>query len=346
MSSVSVVVPCYNYAHFLPGCLDSVLSQEGVELDVVIIDDASSDASAAVAADAAGRDERVRLRHHATNRGNIATFNEGLAEATGDYTVILSADDLLAPGALKRAADVLDAHPGVGFVYGRPVYFASDSELPEARMGQGRVEVWAGRDWIARRCEAGTNCISSPEVMVRTRLQHELGGYRTDLPCSGDLEMWLRFAAHSDVASLWATDQAFYRVHSASMLRQAVRDPMADLRNRKGSFDAFFTEHGAFVPGAGDLQRRVGRVLAREALWAACRMFDRRRWDPGYLEELEAFAAEEVPNIRTLPEYWGLAWRKRIGPEWCPRLQPLVLTAVVRYARNRLWWRQWSRSGV
>ena len=56
---------------------------------------------------------------HATNRGHIATYNEGLLEwADGDYSVLMSADDRLTPGALRRATDLLDAHPGVGFVYG------------------------------------------------------------------------------------------------------------------------------------------------------------------------------------------------------------------------------------
>src|SRR5262249_14381598 len=87
MSSVSVVIPCYNYGHFLQDAVTSVLDeQEGVDVRVLIIDDASHDDSAAVAAKIAANDSRVEVAVHAANKGNIATYNEGLLEwADGDY---------------------------------------------------------------------------------------------------------------------------------------------------------------------------------------------------------------------------------------------------------------------
>ena len=112
MSSVSVVIPCYKYGRYLEECAASVLDDQDVDVRVLIIDDASPDDSADVAKKIAARDPRVELVVHATNKGNIATFNEGLLEwADGDYCVLLSADDRLTPGALGRAADLLDAKP-------------------------------------------------------------------------------------------------------------------------------------------------------------------------------------------------------------------------------------------
>ena len=100
MTSVSVVIPCYKYGHFLEEAVTSVLDdQQGVDVRVLIIDDASPDDSAEVASKIAARDSRVEVAVHATNKGNIATFNEGLLEwADGDYSVLMSADDQLAPG--------------------------------------------------------------------------------------------------------------------------------------------------------------------------------------------------------------------------------------------------------
>src|SRR6185295_4629726 len=89
MSSVSVIIPCYNYGRFLRQCLESVLTQEGPEVAVLIIDDASSDESAEVGGALARADGRVEFRRHDKNRGHIATYNEGLAWARGDYTVLL-----------------------------------------------------------------------------------------------------------------------------------------------------------------------------------------------------------------------------------------------------------------
>ena len=130
MSSVSVIIPCYNYARYLRGCVESVLGQTGVEVRVLILDDCSPDDTPAVAAELVCADGRVEFRRHAVNQRHIATYNEGLAWADGDCTLLLSADDLLTPGALARAARLLDARPDVGLVYGRQVLFGTEVARP------------------------------------------------------------------------------------------------------------------------------------------------------------------------------------------------------------------------
>ena len=164
----SICIPNYNYAHYLKGCVESILCQ-GVKVQVIVIDDCSTDETPAVGTSLAN-DPRVTFIRHETNQGHIKTYNEGLALATGDYTALISADDLLTPGALKRAQAVLDAYPEVGMVYGHAPYFQSNDNLPKARIGKPRVDIWDGRSWIAQRCKTGTSCISSPEVVVRTAL--------------------------------------------------------------------------------------------------------------------------------------------------------------------------------
>ena len=92
MASVSVVVLCYNYSLLLGDAITSVLDdQRGVDVRVLIIDDASSDGGAEAARKIAARDSRVEVTVHATNQGHIATYNEGLLEwADGDYCVFFS----------------------------------------------------------------------------------------------------------------------------------------------------------------------------------------------------------------------------------------------------------------
>src|SRR5689334_14702632 len=115
MSSVSVVIPCYNYGHYLQECVGSVLAEQPeVDVRVLIIDDASADDSAQVAKQIAADDPRVDVIVHSTNLGHLTTYNEGLLDwANGDYAVLLSADDQLTPGALTRACALLDARPEV-----------------------------------------------------------------------------------------------------------------------------------------------------------------------------------------------------------------------------------------
>ncbi len=144
MSSVSVVIPCYRYGHFLEQSVGSALTeQDGVDVKVLIIDDASPDDSAEAAHRLAKADSRVEVLVHERNKGHLATYNEGLLEwADGDYTVLLSADDRLTPGALVRAAALLDAHPNVGFVYGHPLRFRiGPAPASRAIGGQGLVRL-------------------------------------------------------------------------------------------------------------------------------------------------------------------------------------------------------------
>jgi glycosyltransferase involved in cell wall biosynthesis len=349
MSSVSVVIPCYRYGHFLEQSVGSALTgQDGVDVKVLIIDDASPDDSAEAARKLAAADSRIEVLVHERNKGHLATYNEGLLEwADGDYTVLLSADDRLTPGALVRAAALLDAHPNVGFVYGHPLRFQSDQPLPPARTEGRGWSVWPGRWWLDRRFKAGHGCITSPEVVVRTDLQRKLGGYDPRLPHSGDIEMWMRFAAHADVGYLKGVDQAYYRVHSASMSQTDFSGQLDDLRQRKAAYDAVL-EHAGHLPAADRdrLAATVNRKLARQALWRAARAYDRGRTSQVPVEELVAFAAACDPRYQRLPEFAGLSVRRRIGPKAMPYLQPLVVTAYAHHARERLWWRTWRRTGI
>ena len=343
-TSFSVVIPCYNYARYLEACVASVLSQ-GVKVQVIVIDDCSTDETPKVGA-ALAKDPRVTFLRHEVNQGHIKTYNEGLALATGDYTALISADDLLTPGALKRAQAVFDAHPEVGMVYGHAPYFQSNDNLPKARTGKPRVDIWDGRKWIAQRCKTATSCISSPEVIVRTSLQRRLGGYCADLPHAGDLEMWLRFAAHSSIAYLAEVDQAYYRRHTASMQSTTFNSVLADLRQRRDAFETVFRVQGYKIEDMEQLRETALRALAKEALWRACWSYDRRRVDQVRVDDLEAFAKETYPGTRSLGEYWGLQWRRRLGTRWPPLLQPILPSGYIHWLKNKMLWRRQRLRGV
>ncbi|MFP3675053.1 glycosyltransferase family A protein, partial [Bacillus sp. SIMBA_031] len=94
-----VVVPCYNYGRYLPDAVHSALSQDGVDVEVIIVDDASTDDTAAVAHRLASADARISVVIHEDNQGHISTYNDGLSRAAQRYVTLLSADVLIAPGA-------------------------------------------------------------------------------------------------------------------------------------------------------------------------------------------------------------------------------------------------------
>lgn len=339
MASVSVVVPCYNYSLLLGDAITSVLDdQEGVDVRVLIIDDASSDGSAEAARKIAARDSRVEVTVHATNKGHIATYNEGLLEwADGDYCVLLSADDRLTPGALRRATNFLDAHPGVGFVYGNVLWFRDGAPLPTARTKVLGESVWPGHLWLERRFRQAQTGLSSPEVVVRTSIQKRVGGYDPRLPHLGDTEMWLRLAANADVGHLRGVDQAYYRRHEQNM--STAYTPLMTLCQYRLAYEAVLDRCGEQLPDAKRLSDLVHRKLATEALLAAARAYDRGQTRHTPVDELVAFAFDCWPEMRQLPIYRTLQLRKRIGPRVMPYLQPLVLPAAVS-RKAQVWsWR-------
>jgi len=346
---VKVIVPCHGYAALLEGCVDSVLGQEGVEVRVLIVDDCSPDRTPDVAGRIVAADQRVEYRRHLRNEGLIATANEGLEWADdSDYLVLLSADDMLVPGALRRATGVMESDPGIGMVYGHAPYFESDRRLPRVGGRWRGTAVWPGAEWIRLRCRVGHNCISSPEVVVRTSVQRRVGRYNPACRHASDLNMWLRIAAVSDVAYVRGAAQALYRVHADSMLRSMLRGPegpVVDLRERLVAFEEFFLTADGRVRDVGRLRTMLTRGLAREALWQASRAYDRgdaRGAGAAAVDELVAFALDTYPDVRRLREWWGLRLRRRIGAGHSLWFLPFVATGAAHRLRghaNRLRWR-------
>lgn len=314
MSGVDVIIPCYNYAHFLRDCVGSVLSQAGVSLRVLIIDDASTDNSADLAAELAAADPRVQFRRHSVNVRNIATYNEGLAWATAPYTLLISADDMLLPGALLRATRLLDLHPDVGMAYGRIIQHRDGDPLPRAKNAGNECgwRIVPGELWLADLCANCGNGIASPEVVVRTRVQHEIGGYCEQLPHSGDIELWTRFALSGPIGILDA-DQAIYRVHRANM--HLHRDGFTSLllQDRWNAFRTAFEWAAAREYRRPRLENLARRTLSRAAIWAASRSFDEDCEDPRTIQDLVRFATGIHPMTRVTRAYLGLQLRLKFG---------------------------------
>jgi Glycosyl transferase family 2 len=338
-ATVSVIVPCYNYGHLLEGCLASVLSQAGIDVRVLVIDDCSTDDSATVARRLAERDERVEFRPHVENAGLIATANEGLAWARGEYVVLLSADDLLVPGSLRRAAEAMATHPNVGMVYGKTLLAAEGRPLPQPSGRWRATKVWPGVEWVRIRCRSTYNCISSPEVVVRGSVQRAVGGYDPACRHASDLNMWLRIAAVADVAYVRGVPQAVYRVHADSMLRSHTSE-IVDLRERRAAFDSFFA---ACPP---QIERRtVARTLARQALWRASRAVDRGEAEE-VVEELSGFALDVYSDARRLREWRGLQLRRWIGAGRSRGFLPFLATGAAHRLRSHAIHMRWRLRGI
>lgn len=117
---ISIIIPCYNYGRYLRDCLDRIFAQEGgyaERMEVVAIDDCSTDDTLATLREYAARHPQLRVIAHEVNRGHVFTMNEGLQEARGKYVVRVDPDDRHRLNFLARTVPILERHPEVGLVY-------------------------------------------------------------------------------------------------------------------------------------------------------------------------------------------------------------------------------------
>lgn len=122
---LSIIIPNYNYGRYIAATLDSVIKQDYQPIELILVDDASTDNSVAVARDYLAKHQnrftRAELLEQDSNQGKLAAINRALLDIRGDYTVILDSDDLLKPDYLTRCVETLEAvrttQAHIGFIY-------------------------------------------------------------------------------------------------------------------------------------------------------------------------------------------------------------------------------------
>ncbi len=267
---VSVVIPTYQRAALVGDAVRTALAQRDVDVEVLVVDDGSTDGTAAAVAAAA--DDRVRYLPQARNRGLCATRNAGVAAARAPWLAFLDDDDGWRPGKLAAQLDALAAAPGARWCVAAAV--ATDGDLvPFLVQPVPPAEQVAG-DLRRRNCVPG----GGSGVVAERRLVQELGGFDERLHHVGDWDLWLRLAATGPPA---VVDEPLlaYRRHGARMSADVggIAEEVRELA-RRGLVDADVPATWLAVPdadGAADpadprAARRLGRaLLARQGAGVA-----------------------------------------------------------------------------
>ncbi len=126
---VTIAIPTYNRAATLGRAVESALAQTHAELDVLVGDDGSDDGTAALLADLAARDERVRVVRRPRNVGMVANMDATLRGGRGEFTMLLADDDWLAPRCVESTLAELLAHPAAAGALGRVAYMRDGEEI-------------------------------------------------------------------------------------------------------------------------------------------------------------------------------------------------------------------------
>jgi len=205
---VSVIVPTRNRSRLLTATLGSLLRQRGVDLEVIVVDEASTDDTPAILAAAAGGDPRVRIIRHDTPLGVSAARNRGAAEASGEWVGFLDDDDLWAPDKLVRQLHASKT-AGCDWAYAGSVSITDSCRIVHGEPPRPPEEIVSA----VRRYNAipggGSN------VVVRRTTFQRAGPFDTRLRNTEDWEMWIRLAKEGPPA--WVCHPLMaYRVHPSN----------------------------------------------------------------------------------------------------------------------------------
>jgi cellulose synthase/poly-beta-1,6-N-acetylglucosamine synthase-like glycosyltransferase len=217
--SVSVCVPMYNNSATIERCLRSILDQDGIDFEIVVVDDNSSDDGATIAATMLRPGDRfIRNRSRLGLNGN---HNKCLELAGGRNVQFVHADDWLLPGALRTLAGCFD-DPIVGLAFA-PRRVVSEDPRWKRRYGQLHTHFWKlrqhnhGPSLVTQMAMSGatSNWIGEPTcVMFRRELAQDVGGFREDIYQFVDLDLWLRIMLRSAVC--FVPQELSVRSHTAA----------------------------------------------------------------------------------------------------------------------------------
>jgi glycosyltransferase involved in cell wall biosynthesis len=198
---------------FLREAVESILSQSFSDLELVVVDDGSTDSTPDILADYASRDSRVRF-HSQANRGSAAALNLGFSLARAALVARLDADDVATTDRLQRQHRFLSANPAVALVGGQAIFMNEE--------GQEFARVtYPLSDHEIREAFATTTPFVHSAVMLRKAVAREIGGYRPIVDPAEDLDLWLRIADRHKLANL-PEPVVKYRMHpsQASVQKQ------------------------------------------------------------------------------------------------------------------------------
>lgn len=198
---VSVVMGVFNAATTVAGTIRSVLEQLGVDLELIVIDDGSTDGTSRLLDELAAADARLRVIHQ-ENAGLTKALIRGCAQACGEFIARQDAGDLSLPGRLLAEADFLQKHPDVVFVSCATEY-AEESGVPlYTNAGSGRARTPMSILDLSEAYGVKDGPTHHGAVMFRRDAYLRAGGYRADFYFGQDWDLWYRLAQQGKFASL------------------------------------------------------------------------------------------------------------------------------------------------
>lgn len=271
--TVSIIIPSYNYAHYLSQCIESVLAQSHTAFELIIVDDGSTDNSWEIIQEYARQDSRIQIHKHETNKGIYNTLQTGIALAKAPYFHGLSADDIYLPGFLEKTLHVLSKRPEIGLCSSDFGYFKESGTVLTNKLIEGcdHPLVFSSKEiipifrktafWIP-----GSTCI------VKRELIHQYGFFDSRLHSLQDWFLFHKIALFEGAGYVPETLTAM-RLHANTLSASCAKKPI---------------QH--------QIRRRLFEILEDPANSEVCDRFKKAALLGPYFKNLEALKK---------PKLWG-----------------------------------------
>ena len=220
---VSVIVPCFNYGHFLTETLQAVSNQTHPDLECIVVDDGSTDNTKEITDTFAKKDSRVHYIHQ-SNQGLSAARNTGIENAKGDWIQFLDADDLIHHRKLELQTQFGSANPSASVVFSDFRYFRDDLPNLDSRITTPvETKFFSSKEAMTFMLKQNMAVVNAP--LVRADAVRETGLFDVTYRSLEDWNYWFRMSAKGKTFAKVQYDEplAFVRSHPASMSKHVSR---------------------------------------------------------------------------------------------------------------------------
>ena len=267
MPLFSVIIPSYNRAELIGQAIDSVLSAASADLEVIVVDDGSTDATLNVLA---RYDQKIRVLRQ-ENHGPGAARNRGLREATGDYVAFLDSDDIWFPWTVQTYRSVIEKHNQPAFIAGKPFIFESENDaMPTAPQPLQTLEFpdyfASGDQW---------RWFSASSFVMRRDSLLAVGGFADEWINGEDAVAAMRMGEAAKFVQITAPFTFGYRRHAQSAVSNKERTFL-------GVQHMILEEQAGRFPGGPSRARERATILAAFARPVCMEMLVQNRnsaWD-------------------------------------------------------------------
>jgi glycosyltransferase involved in cell wall biosynthesis len=256
---VSVILPCYNAENFVEASVRSIMDQTYSNLEIILIDDSSSDKTLYILQSLGKLDPRIKIFHNEKNEGLVASLNKGIANAKGKYIARMDADDIALANRIEKQVNFMEVNNDVAVCGSN--YLVIDDKNKQV----GKIE-FPLENAVIKTELLFTNAFGHPTTIIKKEALEKCGYYEEGMVPAEDYELWIRISKHYEVANIY--DKLLkYRVHENNLTITKKENQIHVFRkimNKHGDVfgnaETFINYHLKFLSGTWNKKSSIEEI--------------------------------------------------------------------------------------